>query len=95
MLALAAAGSWPIAAQADQIEDVADLKPGDYTWHPERSPTGPLAIVVSLPEQRVFVYRNGIRIAVSTCSTGKAGYDTPTGVFTILEKDRVHAFEHL
>ncbi len=68
----------------------ADLKPGQYTWHPERSPEGPVAIIVSIPEQRVFVYRNGIRIGVSTCSTGAPGHSTPTGVFTILEKDKNH-----
>jgi hypothetical protein len=64
------------------------LKPGQFDWHPERSPSGPLAIIISVPKQRVFVYRNGIQIAVSTCSTGKEGYDTPTGVFTILEKQQ-------
>ena len=48
------------------------------------------AIIVSIPDQRVHVYRNGIRIAVSTCSTGKPGHSTPTGVFTILEKDKNH-----
>jgi lipoprotein-anchoring transpeptidase ErfK/SrfK len=66
------------------------LKPGQFTWHPERSPEGPVAIVVSIPDQRVHVYRNGIRIAVSTCSTGKPGHSTPTGVFTILQKDKHH-----
>jgi hypothetical protein len=69
---------------------VKDLKPGQFVWHPERSPDGPLAIIVSIPEQRVFVYRNGIRIGVSTCSTGAPGHSTPTGVFTILEKDKNH-----
>lgn len=72
------------------IKAVKDLKPGQFVWHPERSPEGPIAIIVSIPDQRVFVYRNGIRIAVSTCSTGKPGHSTPTGVFTILEKDRNH-----
>lgn len=72
------------------IKAVKDLKPGQFVWHPERSPEGPVAIIVSIPDQRVFVYRNGIRIAVSTCSTGKPGHSTPTGVFTILEKDRNH-----
>ena len=67
-----------------------ELKPGEFTWHPERSPVGPVAIIVSIPDQRVHVYRNGIRIAVSTCSTGKQGHSTPTGVFTILEKDKNH-----
>lgn len=47
-------------------------------------------MIVSLPEQRVHVYRNGIRIAVSTCSSGKSGHETPTGVFTILQKDKHH-----
>jgi hypothetical protein len=76
---------------ADQVyKKVEDLKPGEFTWHPERSPVGPVAIIVSIPDQRVSVYRNGIRIGVSTCSTGKPGHETPTGVFTILEKDKNH-----
>jgi hypothetical protein len=80
----------PQWAFADQIEEISDLKPGDYTWHPERSPVGPVVVVVSLPDQRVHVYRNGIRIAVSTCSTGKPGFATPAGIFTILQKDKNH-----
>lgn len=79
-----------VPAWADELEEITDLKPGDYIWHAERSPAGPVAIVVSIPEQLVYVYRNGIRIAVSTCSTGKEGHNTPTGVFTILQKDRDH-----
>jgi hypothetical protein len=31
-----------------------------------------------------------VRIGVSTVSTGKKGYDTPTGVFSILQKDPKH-----
>ena len=42
------------------------------------------------PDQRVYVYRNGVRIAASTCSTGKLGHRTPTGVFKILQKDKNH-----
>ena len=72
------------------LKEIADLKPGEFTWHPDRQPTGPVAVVVSLPEQLVHVYRNGIRIAVSTCSTGKPGHSTPTGVFVMLQKDKNH-----
>jgi hypothetical protein len=79
----------PLAAE-QVIKAVAGLKPGEFTWHPERSPVGPVAIVVSIPDQRVHVYRNGIRIGVATCSTGKPGHATPTGVFTILQKDKDH-----
>lgn len=81
----------PMAGLARQVaKKIEDLKPEEFTWHPERSAQGPVAIVVSIPDQKVHVYRNGIRIAVSTCSTGKSGHETPTGVFTILEKDKHH-----
>jgi L,D-transpeptidase-like protein len=66
------------------------LKPGEFIWRPEVSPRGPVVIVVSLPEQLVHVYRNGVAIGVSTCSTGKPGNRTPTGVFTILQKNADH-----
>jgi len=70
--------------------DIDNMVPGDFTWHPERSPQGAVAVIASIPEQRVHVYRNGVRIAVSTCSTGKPGHETPTGVFTVLQKDADH-----
>ena len=54
------------------------------------SPRGPVVVVVSLPEQLVHVYRNGVTIGVSTCSSGKPGHRTPTGVFTILQKRQEH-----
>ena len=57
-----------------------ELKPGDYVWHPEVSPAGPVVVFVSLPDQVVYVYRNGVRIGRSTVSTGKPGKATPTGV---------------
>jgi hypothetical protein len=64
------------------------LKPGEYWWHPEISPDGPLMVLVSIPEQTMHVYRNGILIGRSTVSTGSKGHDTPGGVFTILEKQQ-------
>src|SRR5947207_1785986 len=66
------------------------LKPGEYVWEPARVPEGPLLIVASITEQAAYVYRNGIRIARSSVSTGRPGHRTPTGVFTILEKEVHH-----
>src|ERR1700731_4967771 len=66
-----------------------ELKSADYVWHPEVSPAGPVVVFVSLPDQVVYVYRNGVRIGRSTVSTGKPGKSTPTGVFTVLQK-KVH-----
>ena len=65
-------------------------KGSQLEWRPERAPAGPVAIIVSIPKQQVFVYRNGIQIGVSPCSTGKKGHETPTGVFTILQKAKEH-----
>jgi len=70
--------------------DPAALEPGQFLWHPEIAPAGPLVLVVSLDEQRAYAYRNGIAIGVSTISSGKPGKDTPTGVFTILQKSKDH-----
>lgn len=84
------AAAFPEALAQEDFADLAALKPGDFVWHPERSPAGPVVILVSLPEQRVVVYRNGVRIAGSTCSTGKPGHRTPAGVFVILQKDQNH-----
>lgn len=66
------------------------LNAGDYSWHPELSKTGPVVLVASLPDQTLYVFRNGVRIGHSTMSTGKAGKNTPTGVFTVLQKKIRH-----
>src|SRR5262249_15921517 len=65
------------------------LKPGEYWWKPELSPSGPVVVLVSVPQQTMHVYRNGILIGRSTISSGK-GSSTPAGVFTILEKKKTH-----
>ena len=66
------------------------IKPGQYVWHPELSPAGPVVIIASLPEQILYVYRNGVRIGRSSISSGKPGHRTPTGVFTVLQKNVEH-----
>ncbi len=66
------------------------LKPGEYWWNPKLSPAGPLMVLVSVPEQTMHVYRNGILIGRSTISTGTKGNATPGGVFSILEKKQEH-----
>jgi len=88
--AQAAAPSKPVVATTSEVRGPTDLKPGEYLWHPEVSPAGPIVLVVSLDEQRAYVYRNGIAIGLTTISSGKTGHETPTGVFTILQKDKDH-----
>ena len=76
--------------QGVEQKPFSSLKPGDYAWKPEISPAGPVVIIVSVPEQTLYVYRNGLRIGRSTVSTGKTGHATPTGVFTVLQKQVHH-----
>ena len=93
LLATLLYGIAPPAVQAQSVvspPDVRTLKPGEFLWYPQIAPEGPVVLVVSLDEQRAYVYRNGIAIGVSTISSGKAGKDTPTGVFTILQKNKDH-----
>lgn len=70
--------------------DVLALKPGEFIWDGDISPSGPMTVVVNLDAQRAYVYRNGVRIAATTVSSGKKGHRTPTGVFTILQKNKDH-----
>lgn len=70
--------------------DTAALKPGEFIWNGDLAPEGPMTVIVHLPTQLAFVYRNGIRIGVTTVSSGKPGHKTPTGIFTILQKNKDH-----
>jgi lipoprotein-anchoring transpeptidase ErfK/SrfK len=53
-------------------------------------PKGPLQIVVSIDNQTVTLFSNGVRVAQGPVSTGVASHPTPLGVFSIIEKDRYH-----
>jgi hypothetical protein len=72
------------------LQAVTSLKPGQYVWSPAEAPEGPVLLVVNLATQRAILFRNGVPIGASTVSSGKPGYDTPTGVFTVLEKKQEH-----
>jgi lipoprotein-anchoring transpeptidase ErfK/SrfK len=79
------------AKEARALEEkAAALKPGAYLWQPDRSPSGEVEMVVSIAEQKAYVFRAGKLIGVTTVSTGKKGHRTPTGSFTILQKNRRH-----
>jgi L,D-transpeptidase catalytic domain len=67
-----------------------ELKKGEFLWMGEAVTTGPVVMVVSITEQRAYVYRNGILIGATTVSTGRPGHPTPTGVFTVLQKQKEH-----
>lgn len=88
-----------IPAAAQQIHASGDeellLRNGQWAWLEDavlQKAGGPAAvsILISLPGQIAYVYRDGVLIAASTVSTGKRGKSTPAGEFTILQKREFH-----
>ena len=49
-----------------------------------------LQVIVSKDTQSLSVYDGGQLVATSKVSTGKPGHDTPTGIFSVLEKQKYH-----
>jgi lipoprotein-anchoring transpeptidase ErfK/SrfK len=92
-LALANAPSW--AAMTQDLATLAaapeTLKPGQFVWNDTNAGSAePLTVSVDLNNQLAWVYRGDTLIGLSTISSGAAGYETPTGSFTILQKDVMH-----
>ena len=98
--ALAAGLAIALAASADAqqvdissgsvVEIVEKLRAGQFVWAPEVAPEGPMLMIINIKSQRAILYRNGVPIGATTVSTGRPGRVTPTGVFTILQKQVVH-----
>jgi len=77
-------------AQLRLAADAAALDAGEFVWRPELAPAGNVEVVVSIPQQRAYIYRANSLIGVTTVSTGMAGHRTPTGRYPIMEKRRTH-----
>lgn len=79
---------WPFPqrAEAKRFVNRTGLKAGQFVWEPSQPRVGPVAIVASLRERLVHVYKAGVLIGISTCEVGKRGRRTPTGAFVIGEQ---------
>lgn len=66
------------------------LKPGEFHWLDNAAAPGEVIIVISLSEQLAYVHRGNELVAVSTISSGRPGLETPTGIYPILQKKKVH-----
>jgi lipoprotein-anchoring transpeptidase ErfK/SrfK len=53
-------------------------------------PKGPLQIYVSIDQQKLHLYSDGVHVADSSVATGVPGLPTPLGVFSIIQKQRYH-----
>jgi peptidoglycan hydrolase-like protein with peptidoglycan-binding domain len=83
---LAAAVGTSLPAEAQKRKPA---KPAEVAL-PDPADGEPMTLVVSLGQQKVDVYRGLTLITSSSVSTGMRGYATKAGVFSILEKRRMH-----
>jgi hypothetical protein len=63
---------------------------GKFFWRNDATGRQVDRIVISLSNQLAYAYDGEELIAVSTISSGKEGKQTPTGIFTVLDKKRMH-----
>ena len=87
LLAMAPASA--MAAADALAPEVTSLAPNRFLWN-DNATLEPVSIVISIPDQKAYVYRGELLIGASTVSTGKDGKDTPLGVFPILQKSEKH-----
>jgi len=62
------------------------LKPGQFVWKDGTDTV--TKVVVSLADQMAYAYDGDDLVGVASVSTAREGYITPTGIFTVLGKDR-------
>jgi hypothetical protein len=61
-------------------------KPGQYLWRDVPESAGPERVVISLSGQITYLYRGDTLMAIAATSTGVEGRNTPTGIFSVLDK---------
>ena len=53
-------------------------------------PKRPLQIIISIDQQKLHLYSDGSEVTEALVATGVPGHPTPVGVFSIIQKDRLH-----
>jgi len=74
-----------------ELREIAPKTGEPVTAAPAR---GGVRVVISLLQQKAYVFRGGELFGTSPVSTGRRGHETPTGTFRILQK-RVEHYSNL
>jgi hypothetical protein len=53
-------------------------------------PKGPIQIFVSIDQQKLHLYSNGVQVAETSVATGVPALPTPLGVFSVIQKQVFH-----
>ena len=72
-----------VRRHAEETSKVSRLPFGDI-------PKGPLQIFVSVDQQKLHFYSDGVHVADEPVATGVPGHLTPLGVFNVIQRDRYH-----
>lgn len=74
-----------------QGRKVTELPPPEpeYWWRGDGIAGRP-SIVINLSEQRAYFLKSGTVVGMTTISSGREGYQTPTGSYSIIQKNRDH-----
>ena len=78
-------GLWSALALLAGCADIENL-----TYDLARKPSGKVDIFVDLADQHAYLYNRGEVILSAPVSTGREGYDTPAGHYTVVQKDIDH-----
>ncbi len=57
---------------------------------PRSNARGPASVVVDLSAQRAYLYKGRTVVLETAASTGREGFDTPTGKFRVVQKEADH-----
>lgn len=74
------------------VSEVAVVEPPvspDSFWNGD-SMTGAPAIMIRLSEQKAYFYKGGQLAGICRISTGREGFQTATGNFRVMQKDKYH-----
>ncbi len=71
-------------------EAAAVLPPNRFLWTPAADEPGRVSVLISVSDQRAYVFRGERLVAASSVSTGSDDRPTPLGTFTILQKKQAH-----
>lgn len=61
-----------------------------HGWVSAQPPDEQLSMRVDLRTQWAYLYRGGMQIAATPISSGRRHYRTPTGTFTVVQKQEMH-----
>ena len=59
-------------------------------WWDDEGASGKARIIVHIGEQKAYFYRGKTLVGETTVSTGKPGFSTPPGHYTVASKDADH-----